>query len=337
MNNDDEYRTKLAPIESTLANLEIFKQNPKFLLRLKMNLEQESFYEAHQLFKTIHFRASSIDLLDDCLHLIYYGIIYFETKSQLYCTFDLAKVFIDTLKKSTRITAIDATLLDQLKRIHRALRSGAEERNEFSVAALKWSSSLFDSRTVEKLPPNFNLVYRPTIVDDSSVVVARLVAENYSTIYQKKFGHFQLHTQFALNYWHEKQYGMARYHFLHSLDGSLFARMVVENHETHGFPSEIDLFLVQAVLQYLCLRNLECAHQFFYSYLQNHPKLDDTKKKRSEDDATTSTKATTSDQVRPEHVISAARHDDSSFYLNHYYEEYPLINFINFLFYAIRL
>lgn len=224
--NDDEYRTRLAPIESTLANLEIFKQNPKFLLRLKMNLEQDSFYEAHQLFKTIHFRASSIDLLDDCLQLIYYGIIYFETKSQLYCTFDLAKVFVDTLKKC-QIVDIDATLLDQIKRIHRALRSGSEERNEFSVSVLKWSSSLFDKRPVEKLPPNFNLVYSPTVVEDSSVI-ARLIASNYSIIYQKKFGHFNLHSQFALNYWHEKQHGLGEKEI--DLGGKSIRRMVLDDH-----------------------------------------------------------------------------------------------------------
>ncbi len=84
--------TSLPTPDSQLAHLEIFKQNPKFLLRLKLNLQQDSFYEAHQLFKTIHFRAmssNSTGLVDDCIELIYYGILYFETKNQV-TTYSLA-------------------------------------------------------------------------------------------------------------------------------------------------------------------------------------------------------------------------------------------------------
>lgn len=55
-----EYETKeqlatecaLGPIES----LDVFKQNPRLLLRLKLVRENNNTYEAHQLYKTIHFR-----------------------------------------------------------------------------------------------------------------------------------------------------------------------------------------------------------------------------------------------------------------------------------------
>lgn len=50
--NDLIINFSIEPIES----LVIFKSNPKLLVRLKLNIEQDSFYEAHQLYKTIHFR-----------------------------------------------------------------------------------------------------------------------------------------------------------------------------------------------------------------------------------------------------------------------------------------
>lgn len=105
---NDDYAVKL---EALIKPLEVFKQNPKFYVRLKMNLEQQSYYEAHQLFKTIHFRCSASEqLLNDSLELIYFGIVYFGNRSQIYCAFDLSKVFIETLKKSPLIAQVDDKL-----------------------------------------------------------------------------------------------------------------------------------------------------------------------------------------------------------------------------------
>lgn len=39
---------------------EIFKNNPKFYARLKLVTDTDSFYEAQQLYKTIHFRYIGI-------------------------------------------------------------------------------------------------------------------------------------------------------------------------------------------------------------------------------------------------------------------------------------
>jgi hypothetical protein len=43
---------KIDPIE----NLQVFSKNPKLLQRLKLDIQNNSYYEAHQLYKTIHFR-----------------------------------------------------------------------------------------------------------------------------------------------------------------------------------------------------------------------------------------------------------------------------------------
>ena len=47
----------------------------------------------------------------------------------------------------------------------------------------------------------------------------------------------------------EQNFEDARYHFLHSDDGSSCAMMLVEHQTTKGYTSEVDLFIAQTVFQ----------------------------------------------------------------------------------------
>nr|AII97721.1 BLTX334 [Nephila pilipes] len=47
--------------------------------------------------------------------------------------------------------------------------------------------------------------------------------------------------------------------------------MLIEYHSTKGYPSEVDLFIAQTVLQYLCLKNKSTASTAFYTYTEKHP------------------------------------------------------------------
>jgi hypothetical protein len=47
--------------------------------------------------------------------------------------------------------------------------------------------------------------------------------------------------------------------------------MIVECHLNFGYRSEFDLFLVQAVMQILTLRNRPAGLEFFKTYTDNHP------------------------------------------------------------------
>ncbi|XP_069685148.1 Golgi to ER traffic protein 4 homolog [Periplaneta americana] len=93
---------------------------------------------------------------------------------------------------------------------------------------------------------------------------------------QFKSGHPQLHQSIAQIFWKEKNYTLARYHFLHSTDGSGCATMLVELHRQRGYSSEVDLFIAQAVLQYLCLHNKTSAKDVFDSYTTQHPNIKKT-------------------------------------------------------------
>jgi hypothetical protein len=102
----------------------------------------------------------------------------------------------------------------------------------------------------------------------------------------------------------EKNYVLARYHFLHANDGHSFASMMIECQGNFGYPSEYDLFLAQCVLQLLFLRNADTARQFFNTYTRCHPKSS--------------------------HLASAAETSSAVDY------GYPLVNFIAFLLATVR-
>ncbi|XP_038847111.1 Golgi to ER traffic protein 4 homolog isoform X2 [Salvelinus namaycush] len=72
----------------------------------------------------------------------------------------------------------------------------------------------------------------------------------------------------------EQNYSESRYHFLHSSDGEGCAQMLVEYSAQRGFRSEVDMFVAQAVLQFLCLKNKNSASVVFSTYTQKHPSIE---------------------------------------------------------------
>ncbi|VDD82975.1 unnamed protein product [Mesocestoides corti] len=49
---------------------------------------------------------------------------------------------------------------------------------------------------------------------------------------------------------------------------------LIEMHQRYGLVSEIDLFIAQAVLQFLCVKKTSVAALTFYTYTRRHPKLE---------------------------------------------------------------
>lgn len=69
---------------------------------------------------------------------------------------------------------------------------------------------------------------------------------------------YSIHQQFAMVTWKEKDFSDSRYHFLHCLPSCSedCATMLIEFQTSGGYPSEVDLFLAQFILQLLCLRKV---------------------------------------------------------------------------------
>ncbi|XP_078047173.1 Golgi to ER traffic protein 4 homolog [Augochlora pura] len=88
-----------------------------------------------------------------------------------------------------------------------------------------------------------------------------------------KTGNPILHQKIAKVFWKEKNYVMAKQHFMRSSDARGCATMLVEYHVHRGYTNEVDLFIAQAVLQYLCLRNTATAQEVFNRYTLQHPNI----------------------------------------------------------------
>uniref|UniRef100_A0AAQ4P7J0 Golgi to ER traffic protein 4 homolog n=1 Tax=Gasterosteus aculeatus aculeatus TaxID=481459 RepID=A0AAQ4P7J0_GASAC len=99
-------------------------------------------------------------------------------------------------------------------------------------------------------------------------------ALKWSTGGPGKLGHPKLHQLLAVTLWKEQNYSESRYHFLHSTDGEGCAQMLVEYSTSRGFRSEVDMFVAQAVLQFLCLKNKNGASVVFSTYTEKHPSIE---------------------------------------------------------------
>ncbi|KAG1648783.1 Golgi to ER traffic protein 4 [Nymphon striatum] len=131
-------------------------------------------------------------------------------------------------------TAVNNETVDKLGLLFKNLNPESEERMVFLAAALKWAGS------------------------DKSA---------------EKTGLERLHRLVAQSLWNEKSFGRAHYHYLRSTDGEGFASMLIEYNTTRGNAMEEDLFIAQAVFQFLCLKNKSTASVVFYKYTQGHPSL----------------------------------------------------------------
>ncbi|KAA8581189.1 hypothetical protein FQN60_002770 [Etheostoma spectabile] len=99
-------------------------------------------------------------------------------------------------------------------------------------------------------------------------------ALKWSTGGPGKLGHPKLHQLLAVTLWKEQNYSESRYHFLHSSDGEGCAQMLVEYSASRGYRTEIDMFVAQAVLQFLCLKNKNSASVVFSTYTEKHPSIE---------------------------------------------------------------
>ncbi|KAK0090639.1 hypothetical protein PV325_009382 [Microctonus aethiopoides] len=88
-----------------------------------------------------------------------------------------------------------------------------------------------------------------------------------------KWGHPELHTMIAQVFWQEENYAMARKHFVYGNNGEGCAAMLIKLQQERGYSDEVDFFIVQIVLQYLCLRNTKSAQEAFDYYVSRHPKV----------------------------------------------------------------
>jgi len=217
-----------------MASLRTGSGAERVLIKLRKSVEDENYYEAHQMYRTIYFRYLGQERYDDLLKLLYDGSLLLFEHRQTSSGADLAKLFVEVLQKAK--TKVERDVVEKVANLMAKIPPSAPERQAVLMSALNWS---------EKQNPE-----------------------------AKKFeGHPQLHQAVANLYWRETNYHSARYHFIRSNDMKNLGSMLVEIQVELGFHSEIDMFITQAVLQLLCIRNSVVASSLLDSYVEYHPLL----------------------------------------------------------------
>ena len=247
--------------------------------RLYVKLEQckqnKDFYQAHQICRTIYVRLRSSTTDENILKFLFESACYFLEHNQSNSGYDLCKSYIETLNRSN-LNDLNDNLLQQICTLFQLLKSYYDERTEFACNVLRWSSQIpSDQHYDEQLPaprPESNSSFSSSIL--STLTEPSSTEQTVKRSVYHKSGHPKLHESFARILWEqEKNYKDSRYHYLRSYDGRSFAIMLIEAHQTLGYPSEIDLFIAQTVLQYLLLRNFHTAYLVFVTYVEKHPKI----------------------------------------------------------------
>ncbi|KAH8294734.1 hypothetical protein KR018_002290 [Drosophila ironensis] len=206
----------------------------RVLAKLTQSLAGGEFYEAHMMYRTLYFRYTAQKRYQDCLDLLFDGAQKLMAKGQDSSAADLCLLLLDTLEqRGTQPDAGDNFLW--------VPRLGALIRG-------------LSAATVE----------RDTLIQRSI---------KWSTNLHGQYGHPVLHKLIAHVFWTEGNVEAARHHYLLCQDGSLCGRVLIEISQSRGFQGEVDLFLVQAVLQQLSLKDRKTAEDTFTEYTRFHSKL----------------------------------------------------------------
>ncbi|CAG2106028.1 unnamed protein product [Medioppia subpectinata] len=206
----------------------------RLLIKLNKCLESEDYYESHQIYRTLYFR-----LLRDKRHLqlsqlLFDGAIRLLTSRQHNSGADLATLYVQLLVETNNKTTAGEPIV-------------ACDQLLINIR------SLFELIPA-KSPERVTFVGNAVKLDFLSMAAIR--------------------RQFAVVLWREKNFLESRQHFVHSSDSGVdCALMLVEYQTTLGYPSEVDLFIGQFVLQVLCVRNKTMADQTFHAYTSRHPSI----------------------------------------------------------------
>jgi len=202
----------------------------RVLSKLKASIENENYYEAHQMYRTLYFRYVSQKKFLELEGMLFDGALLLFSHQETASGVDLAKLYVETLTQAE--AGPEEARFQRLSKLYQLIPGDNVDKPLYLSTCLKWSSK-----------------------DNSPV------------------GHPRLHQHLAYTLWQNKQYPEARQHFLQSSDGEGCGSMLVEFHLTRGYGSELDLFIAQTVLQYLCLKKSIAASTAFLAYTTEHPRI----------------------------------------------------------------
>lgn len=128
----------------------------RILVKLRNMIDNQQYYEAHQLYRTLFFRYRNWEKFRELQELLFEGAILFLTKNQANSGADLAGLFLQSLEKDPLVHEVSgAELYRRIGELFARIPAASPERMTFAVSALKLDASRFDIALVHH---NFAIV-----------------------------------------------------------------------------------------------------------------------------------------------------------------------------------
>lgn len=220
--------------------LEASKNARRLVAKLKSAVQSRELYETHQILRTINFRFINVkEKLPALQNLLFLGSCFLLDFKEYVSGQDIAVLFLESAAK--RLQILQEEDKDNAK-------------TQLTNASLIYHS---DRQTLAHLvcQKTSQLIVR---LPDNEIGQQKFVAESLRILNFKILNRGLLHNVVAEEFWHHKDYVNARYHYLHcaSLENAQdVAKLLVEYQTSLASKSEIDLFITQFTLQFLCLQS----------------------------------------------------------------------------------
>lgn len=216
----------------------------KTLAKLAKSVQNGNYYEAQQMYKTVHARYMAAKKYEEALELLQSGACVQLKHGQVTCGVELGVLLVETLV--TAKVVYGSSSLDRIKAVFDEFpRERPRHKNDSDITA------------EEKMAVKTRV--------DGCVTFVR-AALKWSIDYGgPKRGAAELHDLIAEYIWEESyqpDIGRASQHFIRGRHPEVFAMALVDC-MSQCFPGEADLVIARGVLQYLGLANLRDANRLW--------------------------------------------------------------------------
>ncbi|KRZ07596.1 Golgi to ER traffic protein 4 -like protein, partial [Trichinella zimbabwensis] len=185
----------------------------RFLNRLNVYLSSNRFYEAHQTYRALATRWTQQRKFSSLLPILYESVGKFSEKGQNLIAEDMAGLYVVALKASK--SPINCSVISNLKSIFQwmILNCKSDSQERFLNQILEWSLE---------------------------------VSPEYPR------GHPDLHRMYVEVYHERCNFHSSIFHIMLTEDGQYIGKYLAECFLKYGVPSELDIFITQFLLRYLC-------------------------------------------------------------------------------------
>lgn len=239
-----------------LSHLETadFKQAASNATRLVSKLvaavQKKELYDTHQLLRTIYFRfVNHKDKLKALIDLLYHGAQFLVANREFISGQDVATLFLESSARLLQARLNDAADLPPTSEVKEWVKT---KLTNFALPFHRANSTI-DLDVCEKVAK------LACELPDTETGRSKFMVEALKLLTPKILNRELLHTVLAKTYRGKQDYAEARYHFLHCANTSTageIGELLSDYHQKFGNKNEVDIFLAQFVLQFLCMQNL---------------------------------------------------------------------------------